>query len=154
MAAIARCPFRARPWQPKSTFAVREQIFLFSGPDRVGRASPASANPPASAAPPVLPDPAGPGTGQDQQADIAPFTFSQAASTAAPTVVLEEEPPLASEATSFLNTISSLGGWSWQGPTVFPDLLDEPVAPLDADPAHQAASHEEQEEAVGQATGR
>ena len=126
VAAIAQCPFRAMPWQPKSNHAARVLLEFFAGPERV-RASQADSEPPASSVPPLVPDPVGQGARQDQQANALPFTASQAASTEAPdTVAAEDVPPLASETASFVRTMSSLGGWSWQNPVEFTSELDQP----------------------------
>ena len=112
MAAIAQCPYQARPWQPKSKQASRVLLEFFGEPRGVQATQPDS-EPPASAIPPLVPDPVGPGPSQAQLHDDMPGTASQAASTQAPpTASAEVAPPLASQAVPFLPTMSSLGEWT------------------------------------------
>ena len=112
VAAIAQCPYQARPWQPKSKPAGRVLLDFFGEP-RGGQATQSVSEPPASTIPPLVPDPVGPGPGQAQLYVDVPGTASQAASTQAPpTASAEVAPPLASQAVSFLPTMSSLGEWA------------------------------------------
>ena len=112
VAAIAQCPYQARPWQPKAS-ATSRVLLGFFGERRGGQAALSASEPPASSIPPPIPGPVGPGPGHAQLHDDEPGTASQAASTQAPpTASAEIAPPLASQAISFIPTLSSIGDWA------------------------------------------